>query len=270
MTTGNLVVERYKNMGAPYDTIKHDEFPFPYLTYGEAIELCKKGVDVACATWELTRWLTYHPTGNSSNSGPHFVEYDYGQLAVSPIHPRSMHTGWIIADYRRRLESIVVGERSSETGLIMVGLNYKLMMPGTPEYDDAIFKDVYRLIGTQFRTPLVLSENPDSVLKNLVSSMEHAYRMRRNLAFDQLLINEEGVDITGQRESSVKLICSTSIDDTIKRIESGEIYHVVIDTDSFKDENSLVRIKQALEQANSDFASLSLKEQLPELYRLFD
>lgn len=252
----------------------------PYLSYGEAIEMCKNGVDVACVNWKAGEFLTvntglvvhadnFWSPGNkrvamsnpdqSLSVFPHFLRTtEYGTIPHM-VDFNDQFSEWVVASDRVKVKRATV---NGDEGLLKLTLHYALDTFSTAEFELAPFWIVYDVLAKLPHRVTVIGDNPKSELPHIVGSMKEAHDYRRQIVEESYQIDEDGIDDDMYPHRGVEFVCSIGLNDILKRIEEGEFKDVILDDDSIKTDLRLEKIKEALQRANVNWVTVSVKEQL--------
>lgn len=250
--------------------------PDPFLSYGEAIEMCKDGIDVACVNWSADTFLTvnthayvhadnFWSPGNkrmalsrpdkSMSVFPHFLRTNYWETVPHMVDFNDQFSEWVVATDRIKVKSVSVKEDKEFT------LHYALDTFSTAEFELAPFWMVYDVLASLPSTVVVLSDTDVNPLVYIIGSMKEAHENRRQIVEETFtMINGSVTDELPNRGVSHYVI--SSLNATVESIRQGELTHVIVDTDSFKTDFRLEAIKKALQEAKVNWASISVKEQL--------
>lgn len=270
----NNVMHRLKAKGMT-------ERPNPYLSYGEAIEMCKRGIDVACVNWRADEFLTvnsgamvhadnFWSPGNKRMAMakadkqlavfPHFLRTSpFGTVPYVPDF-NDMFSEWVVSADRVKVKRVTI---RSEEGFLKLTLNYGLDTFATSEFELAPFWIVYDVLADMAPLVTVIGDNKVSNLPAIVGAMKNAHDQRQRYVSHTFTLDENG--LIDDRDNYSPYVQHHVIDQlgvTIERIKEGAYKHVVVDTDSFKTESQLEKIKEALQEANVLWCSVSYKEQV--------
>ena len=254
--------------------------PNPYLSYGEAIEMCKTGIDVACVNWSADTFLTvntgayvhadnFWSPGNkrmalsrpdkSMSVFPHFLRTNYWGTVPHMVDFNDQFSEWVVATDRVKVKSVSVKGGEEFT------LHYALDTFTTAEFELAPFWMVYDVLASLPATVVVLSDTDVNPLVHIIASMKEAHENRRQIVEETFtMINGSVTDELPNRGVSHYVI--SGLNATIESIHQGELTHVIVDTDSFKTDFRLESVKKALQEAKVNWASISVKEQLFGIY----
>ena len=259
--------------------VRHSK-PDPYLSYGEAIEMCKKGIDVACVNWKAGEFLTvnsgaivhadnFWSPGNKRMAManpdqslavfPHFLRTTKYGTVPHMVDFNDQFSEWVVASDRIKVKSVDV---NNDEGLSKLTLHYALDTFSTPDFELAPFWIVYDVLAKLPSRVTVISDNPKSELPHIVGSMKEAHEYRRQIVEESYQFDEDGIDDNMYPHRGVDFVCNIGLNDILKSIEAGEFKDVILDNDSFKTDFSLEKIKEALQQTDANWVSVSVKEQL--------
>lgn len=254
--------------------------PNPYLSYGEAIEMCKTGIDVACVNWSADTFLTvntgayvhadnFWSPGNkrmalsrpdkSMSVFPHFLRTNYWGTVPHMVDFNDQFSEWVVASDRIKVKSVDV---NTDEGLPKLTLRYALDTFSTPDFELAPFWIVYDVLAKLPHRVTVIGDNPKSELPHIVGSMKEAHDNRQQIVEESYQFDEDGIDDNMYPHRGVDFVCSIGLNDILKRIEAGEFKDVILDDDSFKTDFRLEKIKKALQRTNANWVTVSVKEQL--------
>lgn len=280
-------VEKFKEMqtfkdirDSMKDFDPNEPRPDPYLSYGEAIEMCKRGIDVACVNWKADEFLTFN-TGmavhakdfwSAGNKRAAMARSDQ-TLSVFPHTLRTSSYGtvphmvdfndqcseWVVATDRVKVKSVDV---NTDEGLSKLTLRYALDTFSTPDFELAPFWIVYDVLAKLPHRVTVIGDNPKSELPHIVGSMKEAHDYRCQIVEESYQFDEDGIDDSMYPHRGVDFVCSIGLNDILKSIEAGEFKDVILDNDSFKTDFRLDKVKEALQSANANWVTVSVKEQL--------
>lgn len=257
-----------------------EEHTDPYLSYGEAIEMCKKGIDVACVNWMADAFLTvnsgayvhadnFWSPGNkrvamsrpdhSMSVYAHFLRTDNYGTVPHMVDFNDQFSEWIVASDRVKVKNAKIDKTD---GLDKLVLEFGLDTFSTPDFELAPFWLVYEVLAKLPQRVTVVSDNPKSLLPHIVGSMKEFHQQRHNIVEESFQIDEDGIEGTHYDFRGVDFLCSIGLNDLLKRIEAGEIKDVILDDDSFKTDLRLDEVKEALQKANANWVTVSVKEQL--------
>ncbi len=286
-------VEKFKEMHSHTDirtSMKdfdpNEPRPDPYLSYGEAIEMCKKGIDVACVNWRADEFLTvnsgamvhadnFWSPGNKRMAMakadkqlavfPHFLRTSpFGTVPYVPDF-NDMFSEWVVSADRVKVKRVTI---RSEEGFLKLTLNYGLDTFATSEFELAPFWIVYDVLADMAPLVTVIGDNKVSNLPAIVGAMKNAHDQRQRYVSQTFTLDENG--LIEDRDNYSPYVQHHVIDQlgvTIERIKEGAYKHVVVDIDSFKTDFRLEKIKEALQGANVNWCSVSIKEQV---YGIFE
>lgn len=252
----------------------------PYLSYGEAIEMCKNGIDVACVNWKADEFLTvntgaivhadnFWSPGNkrlamskpdkSLSVFPHFLRSSPFGTLPHMVDFNDQFSEWVVASDRIKVKSVDV---NTDEGLPKLTLRYALDTFSTPDFELAPFWIVYDVLAKLPHRVTVIGDNPKSGLPHIVGSMKEAHDNRQQIVEESYQFDEDGIDDNMYPHRGVDFVCSIGLNDILKRIEAGEFKDVILDDDSFKTDFRLDKVKEALQSANANWVTVSVKEQL--------
>ena len=256
------------------------ERPDPYLSYGEAIEMCKKGIDVACVNWGADEFLTithaqivpanqfWSPSNRRvAEAKPekslivdnYFLRTNKYSTVPYQVSFGDMFDEWVVATDRIKVKSVDV---NTDEGLPKLTLRYALDTFSTPDFELAPFWIVYDVLAKLPHRVTVIGDNPKSGLPHIVGSMKEAHDNRQQIVEESYQFDEDGIDDNMYPHRGVDFVCSIGLNDILKRIEAGEFKDVILDDDSFKTDFRLEKIKEALQRTNVNWVTVSVKEQL--------
>ena len=285
-------VEKFKEMqtfkdirDSMKDFDPNEPRPDPYLSYGEAIEMCKKGIDVACVNWGADEFLTithaqivpanqfWSPSNRRvAEAKPekslivdnYFLRTNKYSTVPYQVSFADMFDEWVVATDRIKVKSVDV---NTDEGLPKLTLRYALDTFSTPDFELAPFWIVYDVLAKLPHRVTVIGDNPKSELPHIVGSMKEAHDNRQQIVEESYQFDEDGIDDNMYSHRGVDFVCSIGLNDILKRIEAGEFKDVILDDDSFKTDLRLEKIKEALQGANVNWCSVSIKEQV---YGIFE
>ena len=256
------------------------ERPDPYLSYGEAIEMCKKGIDVASVNWTADEFLTltsaqivpasqfWSPSNRrAAEAKPekslivdnYFLRTNKYSTVPHQVCFADMFDEWMVATDRIKVKSVDV---NNDEDLSKLTLHYALDTFSTPDFELAPFWIVYDVLAKLPSRVTVISDNPRSELPHIVGSMKEAHDYRQQIVEESYQFDEDGIDDNMYPHRGVDFVCSIGLNDILKRIEAGEFKDVILDDDSFKTDFRLEKIKKALQRTNANWVTVSVKEQL--------
>ena len=254
--------------------------PNPYLSYGEAIEMCKKGIDVASVNWTADEFLTltsaqivpanqfWSPSNRRvAEAKPekslivdnYFLRTNKYSTVPYQVSFGDMFDVWVVATDRIKVKSVDV---NTDEGLPKLTLRYALDTFSTPDFELAPFWIVYDVLAKLPHRVTVIGDNPKSGLPHIVGSMKEAHDNRQQIVEESYQFDEDGIDDNMYPHRGVDFVCSIGLNDILKRIEAGEFKDVILDDDSFKTDLRLEKIKEALQRTNVNWVTVSVKEQL--------
>lgn len=258
-----------------HSSINNPKRPNPYLSYGEAIEMCKNGIDVTCVNWRAGEFLTvntgavvhadnFWSPGNKrmamSNPDqslpvfPHFLRTTKYGTVPHMVDFNDQFSEWVVASDRIKVKTVSVDG-------IKFTLHYALDTFSTAEFELAPFWLAYDVLADLPNNVTVITDNNANVLVHIIASMKGAHD-------NQHQIIEESFEIYNGRipeelyNRGVSHYPISSLNNTIEAIRQGTFTHVIVDSDSFKTDLRLDAIKTALQEAKVNWASISVKEQL--------
>ena len=252
----------------------------PYLSYGEAIEMCKNGIDVACVNWPADTFLTvnngayvhadnFWSPGNkrvamsrpdkSMSVFPHFLRTDSFGTLPHMVDFNDQFSEWVVASDRVKVKNAKIDKTD---GLDKLVLEFGLDTLSTPDFELAPFWIVYDVLAKLPRRVTVIGDNRNSLLPHIVGSMKEAHQQRSNIIEESFNIDEDGIEGTHYNFRGVDFLCSIGLNHTVDRIRAGELTDVILDYDSFKTDFRLDKLKEALQKADVNWVTVSVKEQL--------
>ena len=261
------------------------ERPDPYLSYGEAIEMCKNGIDVACVNWKAGEFLTvntgaivhadnFWSPGNKRTAManpdqslavfPHFLRTTKYGTVPHMVDFNDQFSEWVVASDRIKVKSVDV---NNDESLPKLTLHYALDTFSTPDFELAPFWIVYDVLAKLPSRVTVISDNPRSELPHIVGSMKEAHEHRQQIVEESYQFGEYGIDDNMYPHRGVDFVCNIGLNDILKSIEAGEFKDVILDNDSFKTDFGLEKIKEALQRTDANWVSVSVKEQV---YGIFE
>lgn len=280
-------VEKFKEMHSHTDirtSMKdfdpNEPRPDPYLSYGEAIEMCKKGIDVACVNWRADEFLTithaqivpanqfWSPSNRRvAEAKPekslivdnYFLRTNKYSTVPHQVCFADMFDEWMVASDRVKVKSVTV---DTDDGLSKLTLHYALDTFTTPDFELAPFWIVYDVLAKLPQRVTVISDDPKSALPHIVGSMKEAHEHRQQIVEESYQFGEDGIDDNMYPHRGVDFVCNIGLNDILKSIEAGEFKDVILDNDSFKTDFVLEKIKEALQRTDANWVSVSVKEQL--------
>lgn len=256
------------------------ERPDPYLSYGEAIEMCKKGIDVASVNWTADEFLTltsaqvvpanqfWSPSNRrAAEAKPekslivdnYFLRTNKYSTVPHQVCFADMFDEWMVASDRVKVKSVTV---DTDDGLSKLTLHYALDTFTTPDFELAPFWIVYDVLAKLPQRVTVISDDHKSALPHIVGSMKEAHEHRQQIVEESYQFGEDGIDDNMYPHRGVEFVYSIGLNDVINRIEAGEFTDVILDDDSIKTDFHLDKIKEALQKANANWVTVSVKEQL--------
>lgn len=280
-------VEKFKEMqtfkdirDSMKDFDPNEPRPDPYLSYGEAIEMCKKGIDVACVNWGADEFLTithaqivpanqfWSPSNRRvAEAKPekslivdnYFLRTNKYSTVPHQVCFADMFDEWMVASDRVKVKSVAV---DTDDGLSKLTLHYALDTFTTPDFELAPFWIVYDVLAKLPQRVTVISDDHKSALPHIVGSMKEAHEHRQQIVEESYQFGEYGIDDNMYPHRGVDFVCNGGLNDVIKRIEAGEFKDVILDDDSIKTDFRLDKIKEALQKADVNWVTVSVKEQL--------
>lgn len=280
-------VEKFKEMqtfkdirDSMKDFDPNEPRPDPYLSYGEAIEMCKRGIDVASVNWTADEFLTltsaqivpanqfWSPSNRRvAEAKPekslivdnYFLRTNKYSTVPHQVSFADMFDEWVVATDRIKVKSATV---NTDEGLSKLTLHYALDTFSTPDFELAPFWIVYDVLAKLPHRVTVIGDNPKSELPHIVGSMKEAHEHRQQIVEESYQFGEDGIDDNMYPHRGVEFVCSIGLNDILKRIEAGEFKDVILDDDSFKTDFRLEKIKEALQRTNANWVTVSVKEQL--------
>lgn len=280
-------VEKFKEMHSHTDirtSMKdfdpNEPRPDPYLSYGEAIEMCKRGINVASVNWGADEFLTvthaqivpadnFWSPGNRrvAEASPdktlivdnYFLRTNKYSTVPHMVSFADQFDEWVIATDRVKVISV----NTTNTEALTLTLNFALDTFRTPEFELAPFWIVYDVLAPLPTLVTVIGDNKVSNLPAVVGCMKEAHDQRQHFVSQTFTLSENGlIDERDNYNPQVQHHVIDVLATTIERIKEGAYTHVVVDTDSFKTESQLEKIKEALQEANVLWCSVSYKEQV--------
>lgn len=254
--------------------------PDPYLSFGEAIEMCKKGIDVACVNWGADEFLTithaqivpanqfWSPSNRRvAEAKPekalivdnYFLRTNKYSTVPYQVSFADMFDEWVVATDRIKVKSVDV---NNDEGLSKLTLHYALDTFTIPDFELAPFWIVYDVLAKLPQRVTVISDDPKSALPHIVGSMKEAHEHRQQIVKESYQFGEDGIDDNMYPHRGVEFVCSIGLNDVINRIEAGEFTDVILDDDSIKTDFRLDKIKETLQKADVNWVTVSVKEQL--------
>lgn len=252
----------------------------PYLSYGDAIEMCKKGIDVASVNWTADEFLTltsaqvvpasqfWSPSNRrAAEAKPekslivdnYFLRTNKYSTVPHQVCFADMFDEWMVASDRVKVKSVTV---DTDDGLSKLTLHYAVDTFATPDFEIAPFWIVYDVLAKLPQRVTVISDDPKGALPHIVGSMKEAHEHRQQIVEESYQLGEDGIDDNMYPHRGVDFVCSIGLNDVINRIEAGEFTDVILDDDSIKTDFRLDKIKEALQKADVNWVTVSVKEQL--------
>lgn len=252
------------------------ERPDPYLSYGEAIEMCKKGIDVTCVNWRAGEFLTvnngsvvhadnFWSPGNKRMAManpdqtlsvfPHFLRTTKYGTVPHMVDFNDQFSEWVVASDRIKVKTVSVDGNK-------VTLHYALDTFSTAEFELAPFWLAYDVLADLPNNVTVITDNDANVLVHLIASMKEAHDNQRRIVEESFEIYGDRIPEEFPNRRGVTHYRMSGLNNTIEAIRQGTFKHVIVDSDSFKTDFRLEAIKTALKEAKVNWASISVKEQL--------
>lgn len=252
------------------------ERPDPYLSYGEAIEMCKKGIDVTCVNWRAGEFLTvnngsvvhadnFWSPGNKRMAManpdqtlsvfPHFLRTTKYGTVPHMVDFNDQFSEWVVASDRIKVKTVSVDGNK-------VTLHYALDTFSTAEFELAPFWLAYDVLADLPNNVTVITDNDANVLVHLIASMKEAHDNQRRIVEESFEIYDNRIPEEFPGRRGVTHYRMSGLNNTIEAIRQGTFKHVIVDSDSFKTDFRLEAIKTALKEAKVNWASISVKEQL--------
>lgn len=257
------------------DFDRNEPRPDPYLSYGEAIEMCKRGIDVACVNWRAGEFLTvntgavvhadnFWSPGNkrmamaspdqSLSVFPHFLRTtEYGTVPHM-VDFNDQFSEWVVASDRIKVKTVSVEGNEFK-------LHYALDTFSTTVFELAPFWMAYDVLADLPSNVTVITDNEANVLVHIIASMKEAHENRRQIVEESFEIPDGRIreEFPNRGVSHYPML---GLNSTIEAIRQGTFNHVIVDSDSFKTDFRLDAIKTTLQEAKVNWASISVKEQL--------
>lgn len=257
------------------------ERPDPYLSYGEAIEMCKRGIDVACVNWRADEFLTvnsgvmvhadnFWSPGNkrmamanpdqSLSVFPHFLRTTkYGTAPYVPDF-NDMFSEWAVATDRVKVKSAKIVKEDLYERLV---LDFGLDTHTTADFELAPFWIVYDVLVKNPFSVTVISGTDQTNLPQIIGAIKSTYDQRQNITQHAWMLNESGyISEHPMPEAHIYHYVLHNVNSTVERILRGEFSCVIVDVDSFSSHLELSTVKHALKEAGMEWAAVSVKEQL--------
>ena len=281
-------VEKFKEMHSHTDirtSMKdfdpNEPRPDPYLSYGEAIEMCKKGIDVACVNWRSDEFLTvntgaivhadnFWSPGNkrlamskpdkSLSVFPHFLRSSpFGTVPYVPDF-NDMFSEWVVASDRVKVKSAKIVKEDLYERLV---LDFGLDTHSTADFELAPFWIVYDVLVKNPFSVTVISGTDQTNLPQIIGAIKSTYDQRQNITRHAWMLNESGY-INGHPmpEAHIYHYVLHNVNSTVERILKGEFSCVIVDVDSFSSHLELSTVKHALKEAGTEWVAVSIKDQL--------
>ena len=249
--------------------------PDAYLSYGEAIEMCKKGIDITCVNWRAGEFLTvntglvvhadnFWSPGNKrtamSNPDqtlavlPHFLRTTKYGTVPHMVDFNDQFSEWVVASDRIKVKTVSVEGNKFK-------LHYALDTFSTAEFELAPFWMVYDVLADLPSTVTVITDNDANVLIHIIASMKEVHDNQHKIVEESFEIHDGRIPEEFPN-SGVSHYPMAGLNSTIEAIRQGTFKHVIVDSDSFRTDFRLEAIKKALQEAKVNWASISVKEQL--------
>lgn len=256
-----------------------EDRPDPYLSYGEAIEMCKRGIDVTCTNWCAGEFLTvnsgamvhadnFWSPGNKrvamSNPDqllsvfPHFLRTTkYGTVPYM-VDFNDQFSEWVVASDRVKVKTVSIEGNEFK-------LHYALDTFSTAEFELAPFWIAYEVLADLPNNVTVITDKDANVLVHIIASMKEAHDNQHQIVEESFEIHDGRIPEEFPNRG-VSHYPMAGVNSTIEAIRQGTFKHVIVDSDSFKTDFRLEAIKTALQEAKVNWASISVKEQLFNIY----
>ena len=249
--------------------------PNPYLSYGEAIEMCKSGIDVTCVNWRAGEFLTvntgsvvhadnFWSPGNkrmamsnpdqSLSVFPHFLRTTKYGTIPHMVDFNDQFSEWVVASDRIKVKTYSVDGNKFT-------LHYALDTFSTAEFELAPFWMAYDVLADLPNNVTIITDNDANVLVHIIASMKEAHDNQRQIIEESFEIYDGRIPEEFPNRGITHYPIS-GLNNTIEAIRQGTFTHVIVDSDSFKTDFRLEAIKSALQEAKVNWASISVKEQL--------
>lgn len=247
----------------------------PYLSYGEAIEMCKNGIDVTCVNWCAGEFLTvntgavvhadnFWSPGNkrmamanadqSLSVFPHFLRTTKYGTIPHMVDFNDQFSEWVVASDRIKVKTYSVDGNKFT-------LHYALDTFSTAEFELAPFWMAYDVLADLPNNVTIITDNDANVLVHIIASMKEAHDNQRQIIEESFEIYDGRIPEEFPNRGITHYPIS-GLNNTIEAIRQGTFTHVIVDSDSFKTDFRLEAIKSALQEAKVNWASISVKEQL--------
>lgn len=275
-------VEKFKEMqtfkdirDSMKDFDPNEPRPDPYLSYGEAIEMCKNGIDVTCVNWRAGEFLTvntgavvhadnFWSPGNkrmamanvdqSLSVFPHFLRTTKYGTIPHMVDFNDQFSEWVVASDRIKVKTYSVDGNKFT-------LHYALDTFSTAEFELAPFWMAYDVLADLPNNVTIITDNDANVLVHIIASMKEAHDNQRQIIEESFEIYDGRIPEEFPNRGITHYPIS-GLNNTIEAIRQGTFTHVIVDSDSFKTDFRLEAIKSALQEAKVNWASISVKEQL--------
>ena len=247
----------------------------PYLSYGEAIEMCKKGIDVACVNWRAGEFLAvntgvvihadnFWSPGNkrmamanpdqSLSVFPYFLRTTGYGTVPHMVDFNDQFSEWVVASDRIKVKTVSVDDNKFT-------LHYALDTFSTAEFELAPFWMAYDVLADLPNNVTVITDTNANILLHIIASMKEAHDNQRQIVEESFEIHDGRIreEFPNRGVSHYPML---GLNSTIEAIRQGTFNHVIVDSDSFKTDFRLDAIKTALQEAKVNWASISVKEQL--------
>ena len=253
-----------------------EQRPNPYLSYGEAIEMCKSGIDVTCVNWRAGEFLTvntgsvvhadnFWSPGNkrmamsnpdqSLSVFPHFLRTTKYGTIPHMVDFNDQFSEWVVASDRIKVKTYSVDGNKFT-------LHYALDTFSTAEFELAPFWMAYDVLADLPNNVTIITDNDANVLVHIIASMKEAHDNQRQIIEESFEIYYDGRIPEEFPNHGITHYPISGLNNTIEAIRQGTFTHVIVDSDSFKTDFRLEAIKSALQEAKVNWASISVKEQL--------
>ena len=247
----------------------------PYLSYGEAIEMCKNGIDVTCVNWRAGEFLTvntgavvhadnFWSPGNkrmamanvdqSLSVFPHFLRTTKYGTIPHMVDFNDQFSEWVVASDRIKVKTYSVDGNKFT-------LHYALDTFSTAEFELAPFWMAYDVLADLPNNVTIITDNDANVLVHIIASMKEAHDNQRQIIEESFEIYDGRIPEEFPNRGITHYSIS-GLNNTIEAIRQGTFTHVIVDSDSFKTDFRLEAIKSALQEAKVNWVSISVKEQL--------
>lgn len=223
-----------------------------YMSYAEAIELCKKGVTVACELWSTNDFIS-------------FKQGTFTRYTSHGTYPHNVEEGdayseknWLLADYRVKANKVEIRERY--TGSYGMFFSFDLDSAKEPTFKNTPFANVYDVLCYLHPNITVIGAKKESNLPNIVSVLHEVHLGRKPFSRMDYPLDKNGMLVNDT--SKVFHYVIKDIEQAEARIVSREFPAVIVDTDSFGTQYLYKLITDALTKAGVKWVAVSVIEEV--------